>query len=350
MKKTLKYLWAWLWFHSRLMDAYIQIRDRISGSKAVILMYHRVVPECQRDKICSVPEIVVTERCFESQLEFLAGKCRVMSLEDLTLAFRERRAIPARTVVITFDDGWEDNYRYAWPVLKKYNLPATIFLTAGLIGTREIFWQEITLYLVGRLSSEPAALKKCFEGDGLEALHPVLDAMISGKRSGTARLSLLQGLMDRGEKVIDEVIRRMLAALDNPALPVEDNSFLSWEQVSEMNGLIAFGSHGISHKLLDKLEDELIIKELCKSRELIEGRLRGPVLHFAYPNGNYNNSVVERLREAGYETAVTTKKGLNTCADDLCLLKRINICDCMFEDPKGRFSIELFAARLAGLL
>lgn len=72
---------------------------------------------------------------------------RVISLEHL-LEEINRGGLPARTVCITFDDGYQDNFEYAFPILRHYNLPATIFLTTDLIDTKEMLWHDIVLQTI----------------------------------------------------------------------------------------------------------------------------------------------------------------------------------------------------------
>src|SRR6185436_9993566 len=92
-----------------------------------ILGYHKVSPEAHPFFPPVPPEI------FEQQMKFLSSCYTVMSLQDL-VARPLRGEIPQRAVAITFDDGYQDNYDYAFPILKKYKFPATIFVSTGAIG------------------------------------------------------------------------------------------------------------------------------------------------------------------------------------------------------------------------
>lgn len=105
-----------------------------------ILMYHSVFPEATEKDM-----LVVTPRTFDRQMAFLKkNKYNVLALEELAQLIKEKKKIPAKAVVITLDDGFKDNYTYAFPILKKYGLPATIFIITNEVGRRDhLSWEEI---------------------------------------------------------------------------------------------------------------------------------------------------------------------------------------------------------------
>ncbi len=107
-----------------------------------ILMYHSVSPEARKENRLSV-----SEKTFERQMRFLKErKYKVLPLEELAALIKEKKKIPSRAVAITFDDGYKNNYTYAFPILKKYNLAATIFIIINEVGRRQddrLSWQEI---------------------------------------------------------------------------------------------------------------------------------------------------------------------------------------------------------------
>ena len=116
---------------------WIRLRNR-----AVVLMYHRVIDREDRDKAYSHPGIIVETSTFERHLRFLRTHFHVASLREFRDRMISGRPFAKRTCLITFDDGWQDNYTHAFPLLAKHELPATIFLTSGFVGTGRRFWQE----------------------------------------------------------------------------------------------------------------------------------------------------------------------------------------------------------------
>lgn len=111
-------------------------------NRAIVLMYHRVVSKKNLDKIFSHPGIVVETETFEKHLRFLCRYFRVVSLDEFKERMITGQPFQDRICLITFDDGWQDNFNEAFPVLERYGLPAVIFLPVGFIGTRKRFWQE----------------------------------------------------------------------------------------------------------------------------------------------------------------------------------------------------------------
>lgn len=121
-----------------------------SSYVAVILMYHSVNPEAQPQK-----RTELTVDMFKRQMEFLKQRrYNVIPLESLALLIKEKKKIPPKTLAITFDDGYKDNYVYAFKILKKYNLPATIFIIFNEVGRPDrLSWQEIKEMLSSGLIS-----------------------------------------------------------------------------------------------------------------------------------------------------------------------------------------------------
>jgi len=107
---------------------------------APIAMYHSVDPDAKPEN-----RIAVSPATFERQMHFLkAHHYNVLPLESLAILIKERKKIPSKAIAITFDDGYKDNYIYAFSILKKYNLPATIFIITDEVGRADrLSWDEI---------------------------------------------------------------------------------------------------------------------------------------------------------------------------------------------------------------
>lgn len=121
---------------------------------------------------------------------------------------------------------------------------------------------------------------------------------------------------------------------------------LSWEMIKEMEAAgISIGSHTLSHAILSRESRERVRREVSQSKEILEGRLKTSVPAFAYPNGtpaDFNDTVVNEIKMAGYRHAVTTIPGINRQDADPFTLKRVNIHNDMCSNKRGRFMPSLF--------
>jgi peptidoglycan/xylan/chitin deacetylase (PgdA/CDA1 family) len=262
---------------------------------------------------------------------FLRENFRVLSLGQLCDEL-EHPTDARHGVAVTFDDGYSDLYTYALPILRKYAIPATIYLTVDCIETGEVAWYD-RIFLALQLAPGPA-----------------IDLpMVGGKRVG---LGSPKERVDIGGRIITtlrrasaEERRRFCFALDQQvSLPSEKlvGRMLSWEQVGEMRSAgIFFGSHTLSHPVLSSLSTEDIHRELSESKRVLETRLGEPVLDLAFPFGrsdDFGPLAYETARTCGYRSAVTTVWGVNTPGADMHALRRVQLGD---EPTIGKFGLRL---------
>jgi len=140
-KRIAKYLLAAVLYYSGMLAFFSLLRRFFfNRSNFVILMYHQVLEENDVEKDYVQPGLYVSRQVFEKQMAFLSEKYNLLSLERVTEILEKNQSPPLKSIVITFDDGWRDNYLYAYPILKKYNVPATIFLATDYVGTDKMFW------------------------------------------------------------------------------------------------------------------------------------------------------------------------------------------------------------------
>lgn len=294
----------------------------LTRGKVAILMYHRVL---EPEETAGVqPGMYVTTETFRKHMRFLSAHFKVISFQELlerlkTKSFKDA----ARYCVITFDDGWRDNYDHAYPVLREYGFPATIFLATAYVGTSKWFWPERLAYLLKDLDSAGQAGYFCETLSGLMQKYG-----ISCQRQGAWG--------EQADRIIEmlkarppEEIISLLAGLEDllrKECPAK-RLLLSWAEVEEMSRCgVSFGSHTANHRILDGLSDHEIRTELEVSKSELLRRDINFVPVFCYPNGNYNPRVVRLVKEAGYEAAVNTRPGfLRAGADDLHTLNRIGV-------------------------
>jgi peptidoglycan/xylan/chitin deacetylase (PgdA/CDA1 family) len=271
--------------------------SRVTG-KVVLLMYHRVVPRAEVVSTYVQPGMYVTPETFERHLQFLTAHFDLLTFRELLARWDAGGwNETARYCVVTFDDGWIDNYQYAYPLLRRYGVPATVFLPTALTGSNDWLWSDRLGDLLRR-----RARGRPEEWD-----------------------SLIERAKDLSEDDREDLIGRI--AVEVGAAAPAGRRFVNWDEVADMSCHgIAFGSHSSSHANLTRLSDTALEHELREPLEVFRrwGVNHVPVL--AYPNGDHTDAVVAAARAAGYRAAVTVRRGLESSApEDRFRLKRIGV-------------------------
>lgn len=296
--------------HLGFLDVYASLRRKLTKSQVAILMYHRVSPK--QDNWSFEP---INPQSFERQMQYFCRSCEILSLDKLAQYIQQGKSLPEKAVVITFDDGYKDNYLYAYPILKKYHVPATIFLATGHIGTSKLFWWDKVSYAIQHTRVEELGLNEL----GSHSLRSELDK----SRVNSIVTERLKKSSD-GEKnlLIEKLLQ--ISGVDISA-DLGKELILSWDEVKEMsNGGIAFGAHSVSHPVLVNMPLEQAKWEIIQSKKDVEEKLAQPVTAFSYPNGDFNAELVNFIKESGFTCAVAVSPcKLITSRDNLYQLSRI---------------------------
>ena len=298
------------------------------GNKYVIIMYHRIIYKDETEGIIQ-DGMYTNPDTFKNQIKYLKDNFNIVSLQYLASVLSTKYLTVDKKpfCCITFDDGWKDFYKYAYPILISLNTCATVFLPTDFIGTSKLFWTD-------RLSS---VLQKIYQlkNEGIKLMlssNTYINRIESISGSINSRIDKAAETLKSLNMDDIEFVLQYLAKRWNVDYKIQSDSFLSWDEVKAMykSGIIFFGSHTKSHRILTTIPDERIQEELIqsKSKLLVENIVNPKFIPFAYPNGNYNDRIAKMVKEAGYNLAVTTEKGWNSVKianGDLYKLKRIGI-------------------------
>jgi peptidoglycan/xylan/chitin deacetylase (PgdA/CDA1 family) len=271
-----------------------------------ILAYHRVLDEKSRGFAFDHELVSASRALFRDQLRFVRDNFNVIGFEDLARAEDAGRPWPERGVVITFDDGYRDNYTHAYPILRELNLPATIFLTTGHIGRSSLFWWDLVVYCIKRTSLESVTF---------EEISPQPMPLWSKKKRRAAMEAVLAWLKSVPEESKQAFLSRYCDKL-GVILPsdVADGMHLSWDEVREMAAHgVSFGSHTVTHPILARVTAEQLKREVVESRQTIERELGKTPISFSYPVGdspNFNQMVEKSVAEGGFRYAVSYEEGI----------------------------------------
>lgn len=292
------------------LDAYAFLRRKITKSQVAILTYHRVCP-----KIESWYSVPVSPQSFEQQIRYICRHFEVISLDELVQYIRRRNTLPEKSIVVSFDDGHKDTYTYAYPILKKYDVPATVFLTTGNITNRSIFWWDKVGYSIQNTKKTQIIL------DEIGTFS--IQSKSNKYRTTYLIVNRLKNLSEeRKNFLIDKLIEQCQVNI-SPNLGRE--LLLTWDEIKEMNNNgINFGAHSVNHQFLTKIPLELVKYEIRQSKKDIEENLGVKVTAFAYPYGDCNPEVINFVREAGFNCAVSVSPGkLVSIKDNTYKLPRI---------------------------
>jgi peptidoglycan/xylan/chitin deacetylase (PgdA/CDA1 family) len=279
-------------------------------NKLLILMYHRFSTD-------SGP-FATSASDFENHLKYIRQRYRVVSLSDATTLLSDLGKLPPRTAVITIDDGYRDVYTVALPILRKYEMPATLFVVSDFLDRKIWLWTDKARFLL--LQTQKTLVE-------FESEHEVHHYKLSDRNS---RLSAAASINLHLKKMPDAkkefAIKDLGEALkvEIPGVPPADFEALTWDELAELeSSRIEAGSHTVTHPVLTRVNRERVRLELRNSKTRLESVLNHKVSSFCYPNGATNDEVTGEVRLAGYECAVTATHGFNQYKPDPLLLSRI---------------------------
>ena len=290
-----------------------------------VLAYHRVLPELDEASFEFDAELVSARRAeFDWQMAYVARRFQPVSCAQVAEAINGGPPLPKRAVMITFDDGFRDNYDVAFPVLRQHGLSAVFFLASGYIDTSEIFWFDWLVHVLLRTSA--ASIR-------IEALN--LDIQIGPTVADRRQVAmeLLRALKVAPEARRSAALKQLREATVVDIAPAlsQQSACMTWKQVREMSsGGMEFGSHTVSHPILSTIDDpEHLHFELDESKAAIERETGQPVLALAYPVGGKNavsDAVVAAVRQSGYQFAFTYEPGCNKrIPGNRFMLKRLRV-------------------------
>jgi len=272
-----------------------------------IVNYHRINDRASVFPL-DVEAVSASAEDFDRQVRFCTQNYDVVAFHDLVEWLDGRARLPKRPLIITFDDGYEDNFRCAYPILKAHRVSAMFFVATAYVGTDRLFWwDEVALALN---TCTGASFELTVGPDRLR-----LDVSSSTARSSSTKtvLSALKRIPNpqrldaiRALSEIRQARRRTDAAIGRQVA--------TWDELRQMQaGGMEIGSHSVTHPILSQVDDDQLRHEVTESKATLEAQLGRPVDVFSYPVGgtaSINDAVTACVEEAGYRVAVTYINGV----------------------------------------
>jgi peptidoglycan/xylan/chitin deacetylase (PgdA/CDA1 family) len=317
-------------------SGFLRVLDLLpTKPQLLVLNYHRIGnPE---ETLYDSGVFSATAESFEEQVRFLKLHLKIISLEEAIDIAEKRTALRHTRVLLTFDDGYRDNYDLAFPILRSHGVQGVFFLPTAFIGTASIPWWDEIASLIQRANTGtirlPGLPERTFELSNSNR-RPAIDAA----------LALYKGLpASTGERFLDDLAEE--CRMDRCG--GEERLFATWEEIGEMvRGGMAIGSHTHNHKVLSRTSEQDQTRELSLSKQILEERLGVPITALAYPVGlpdSFSLATREVARQTRYRIAFSFHGGFNRgdCMEPFNI-RRQGIC----KPISARFSTQVLVAAM----
>lgn len=284
------------------LNKYNAVRDKLSNKikpPIIVLMYHRVLSENKE----SSPFIVTTQN-FKKQINYLKNNFKILKFDD------DWSDVDTPSFVITFDDGYYDNYVIARDFLDKESIPSTFFISTNNIDTNRLFWwDEISIH------------RDCYE----EYTDLTFDALTRKLIYSTPeqQVAFLSKYRPHYKKNTEETDTRTYRSMTKKEL----------YELSQFK-LVTIGNHTVNHTKLTLLNDEEVLNEILESKKTIEEIINKKVSTFSFPYGSYNKNIINICRKIGLKKVATTVSRNYYSWTNTMKIPRVHVADDDINDFK----------------
>ena len=302
---------------SLLSSRALHFASRVRQPGVAILMYHSVMVEPEAHAT-TLGKIIQSAQTFRRQMEVIARHYNPVSLDDVLMFVQGQKKMPSKPVVVTFDDGYADNFEVAAPILNEFGIPAVFYITVDCVDKATPPWVSRLRYAFSTTG------KRTWSGLDGKPL-PLANAAERDQAFTTAceHAACLTG------NIQEQFVKSVEREFEVGSLPERDRLMMTWEQARALTrqGHIV-GSHTMTHPNLAHVRNGDLATELEQSKLRLEQQLSSRVIHFSYPcpilEPHWSALTVEVCRKVGYLTAVTTNPGPVHEGDDPLSLRRVH--------------------------
>jgi len=320
LRPILKHLVVSLYSRTGLFE----VQRFFTGKSNTIFTFHRISKTSHdRGIFDSCPRISV--EVFRQVIELITSYYQVLPLRELF----EKGNNSRHCASITFDDGWVDNYTLAFPILQRFGVPATIFMTTGKVGSDEPFWQQKLGYCFQNARAESAS-----------ALRRLVMLQDDAVLDGSMYVRTIRKMKKMNRREIGEFEGELKKHFE---FPKGERIFLDEEEIREMSlhGM-EFGSHTVNHIILTNESKDIIESELAESKKQLEDLTGKVVDKISYPNGDVTSDIVTLAERIGYRYGCSTEEGRFSARADRMMLPRNGRDFQAVLDKRGTFREDYF--------
>ncbi|MCC7416123.1 MAG: polysaccharide deacetylase family protein [Acidobacteria bacterium] len=304
-------LWLWRLLHRR---------------ELLILTVHGVMDDTARHAWQPLRQRISPRR-LDQALRVLRGHFAFVPLDEAVDMLAGVAPMRAHTAVLTFDDGYRNHVTHALPILRRQDVPATVFVASGLVESPRPFWFDRLDY----------ALQHAQVG-GMQV--PVGGAVVELDASSRDRLDRsFRAIRDEAKAAVrddremcrelEALAARLEVASGRALAPLQEDdpwsAILTVDDLRSPSDPLRFGSHTVDHLRLHQLDPVVVADQLRRSKRSLEEWTGRPCEHFCYPDGGVSVQARDAVASCGYRAAVTTRRGRNRQGDDLMMLRRIDL-------------------------
>jgi peptidoglycan/xylan/chitin deacetylase (PgdA/CDA1 family) len=292
----------------------------IYSGKGQILILHRVVPKLSKERIHNHLSLEISPEHLESIFVYFKEKnYDFIDLDALPVWLEANRKTKKKFVIFTFDDGYKDNLRFAYPEFKKHNIPFTIYITSSIPNRQAIIWWYILEDLVLKYDkiqytfSVGSVNAKCLTHRAKERTFLHIRKLINMLNCMNLEKELTDFFSSFGYNILDHRVEMGL----------------TWDEIAELvkDPIVSIGAHTLNHYNLRNLTKEQAFYEIMESKKILETKLNIKVKHFSYPFGEFGSREIDLVKQSNFLTATTTENAniFNNHLNHLFTLPRITI-------------------------
>ena len=301
------------------------IAGGLGGTRPPLVVgYHRVVEDFRASSEEAIPAMLIDTGMLERHLDWLARRFEFTSLDELGASMRAGVRPNRPLAAVTFDDGYRDFYEHAYPLLKRKGIPAAVFVVTDLVGTNNVLLHdELHWLMIQAFSLWPSPWKNLLQLCQQMGMPPATAAKLPSRIS-TAFQATRALLETTSQADLRDFAMSLHGELGDPADESRGFRTLDWNLLRKMQrDGVTIGSHTRSHALLAHESWQKKFDETQGSKRVAERQLGVPLRHFAYPDGDFNETAVAAVAAAGYEYAYTTCRHRDRCGPLLTIPRRV---------------------------
>jgi len=292
-------------------------------SSLIILLYHGIT-KYKSKGIENISNKHIHVDSYFKQMRWLKDNSNLISMDEVVFNYKNSIPFKKNSVAITFDDGFENNYSVAMPIIRDLKIPTTFYISSGMISSDDMFWVDKLEDCINLTLKKEIPIKL----NGNTEIYSISDN--ENKIISLKKIKKICKSSKNSERldIVKQVIKETKINPSNEHSP--NYKILEWDQLIEMNEdpNVIIGGHSLRHEILSSLKIEEMKKNIKDSLNLLKKNLKEDIIHYSYPEGqeeHFNINVIKYLKSEGIICSPSAKYGRNTKKEDLFNLNRVMV-------------------------